>query len=157
MLQKTLENFLDSREIKPVSPKGNQPWTFIGRTDPNAEAQVVWLPDVKCQLIGKDPNAQKDRRQKEKRRQRMRWLDSITDLMNRNLSKLWEIVKDREVWLAAVHGLSKGQTQLSNWTRTAAFSLRFSGNFLLHFFSHIYVLFLNIILCVTVALVLICF
>ena len=123
----------------------------------NEEPCPTWVLVTTKWQIGKDPNAGKDWRQKEKRRQRMRWLDNITNIVNRSLSKLWDILKDWEVWLAAVHGLSRGQTQLSHWTRTAAFSLHFSGKFLLHFLSYIYILFLNMILHVTVALVLVCF
>ena len=67
VLEKTLESPLDSKEIKLVNPKGNQPWIFIERTDAKAEAPVLWPPDVKSQLTGKDPNAQNDWRQKEKR------------------------------------------------------------------------------------------
>ena len=66
MLEKTLESPLDSKEIKPVNPKGNQPWIFIGRTDAEAEAPVLWSPDVKSQLIGKDPDAGKNRGREEK-------------------------------------------------------------------------------------------
>ena len=66
VLEKTLENPLDSKEIKPVNPKGNQPWIFIGKTDAEAEALILWPPDVKSQIIGKDPDAGKNGRQKEK-------------------------------------------------------------------------------------------
>ena len=66
MLEKTLESLLDCKEIKPVNPKGNQPWIFIGRTDAEAETPILWLPDAKNQLIGKDPDAGKDWRQEEK-------------------------------------------------------------------------------------------
>ena len=66
VLEKTLESLLDSKEIKPVNPKGNQPWIFFGRTDAEAEAPILWPPGVKSQLIGKDPDARKDWRQKEK-------------------------------------------------------------------------------------------
>ena len=66
MLEKTLESPLNCREIKPVNPKGNQPWILIGRTKAEAEALILWPPDAKSQLIGKDPDAGKDRRQKEK-------------------------------------------------------------------------------------------
>ena len=77
------------------------------RTDAEAEVPVVWPPDVKSRLIGKDPDAEKDRNQKQSGWQRMRWLDSICDSMDMNLSKLWEIVKDREAWSTAVHGVTK--------------------------------------------------
>ena len=67
VLEKTLESPLDSKEIKPAHPKGNQPWILIGRTDAEAEAPIFWPPDAKCQLIGKDPKTRKDWRQKDKR------------------------------------------------------------------------------------------
>ena len=91
-LEKTLESLLDSKEIKPVNPKGNQPWIFIRSTD--AEAPTVWPPNVKRQLIGKDPDARKDWGQKKGAIDRM--VDGITDLTGMSLSKLQEIVNDRE-------------------------------------------------------------
>ena len=116
VLEKTLECPLNSKEIKPVNPKGNQLWIFTRRTDGEAEAPILWLPDRKSRFIGKDCDAGKDWRQLEKGQQRVRLLDGIIDSMDMSLSKLWEIVKDRKAWHATVRGVSKSQTLLSNWT-----------------------------------------
>ena len=110
-----LENPLDSKEIKLVNPKGNQPWIFIGRI--NAEAPILWPPDEKSRLIGKDLDIGKVEGKRKKGWQRMRWLDSITDSIDMSVSKLQEIVKDREPGMLQSTG-SKNQTQLSNWTAT---------------------------------------
>ena len=112
VLKKTLESPLDSKKIKPVNHKRKQPWIFIGRTDAGAEIPILWLPDMKSQLIGKD--AGKDWRQKERVAEDA--MVNITDSMHMNLSTLWEIVEIREAWHAAVHGVTKNWTQLSNWT-----------------------------------------
>ena len=119
-VEKTLEIPFDYKEIKPVNPKGNQPWIFIGRTDAKAEASILWPPDVKSQLIGRDPDNGKDQRQKKRGWQRMIRLDSIMDSMDMNLNKLWETVTDREAWQTIVHGVTKSQTWLSDWTTTIA-------------------------------------
>ena len=118
VLEKTLESPLDSKEIQPVDPKGNQPWIFIGRTDAEAEASILWPLDAKSQLIGKDPDAGKDWGWEERGWQRIRWLDGIIDSTDMSLIKLWEIVKYREACCVAVHGVSKSQMGLSNWTTT---------------------------------------
>ena len=78
VLKKILESPLDSKEIKPLKPKGNQSWIFTGRTDAEAEAPLLWPPDAKSWLTRKDPDAGKDWRQEKKgTQQRMRWLDAI--------------------------------------------------------------------------------
>ena len=103
VLEETLKSPLDCKEVKPANPQGNQPWISIGRADAEAETPILWLPDVKSRLIGKDPDAGEDWRQKEKRAAEDEMLGCITDSMDINLNKLQETVKDRGAWPAEVH------------------------------------------------------
>ena len=112
VLEKTLEGPLDCKEIQLVHPKEDQSWVFIGRTDFEAATPILWPPGLfsfeKTLMLGGIGGRRR------RGRQRMRWLNGITDLMDVNLSGLRELVMDREAWHAVIHGVEKSRTQLSD-------------------------------------------
>ena len=124
VLEKTVESLLDCKEMKPVNPKGNQSWIFVGRTDVKAETPIISPHDVEIWLVWKDLDAGKDWRWEEKGKTEDEMVGWHHRLNGHEFEQTLELVMDREAWRAAVHGITKSWTRLSDWTELNWLSLK---------------------------------
>ena len=140
MLEKTPESSLDCKEIKPVNPKGNQSWIFIGGTDAEAEVSILWPPDMKNWFIGKEPDAGKDWRQEEKGTTEDEMIGWHHQLSGLSLSKLWELVMGGVLCCSPWNRKELDMTEQLNWIELnlILYSLDLVQKFLLFFFYKVY-------------------